>query len=247
MKDGKANFFVVIVALLFCGGTVQLFAQQIQVNKDNRTIAVTTSAEAAIPADTAAVHIGFLTYGQNEQAAYASGSKISNAIAHALKEAGVPEDSIQSQNQSISPVAQYGNQDWTPEEKVERKFQVVQSWTVKTGAKNAASVLDAAVQAGANQSGQIDWTVADADALQNKAAEKALTRARQVASQMAQGLNATLGALIYASNEAPSQPVEPMPRAGAMSLKAENRVAPLSIQPAKVSRSATVYAVFAIQ
>ena len=49
------------------------------------------------------------------------------------------------------------------------------------------------------------WSVADQDALQARAAKLALDRARQIAQQMASGLNATLGPLVYASNEAPAR------------------------------------------
>jgi uncharacterized protein len=236
--------------LLACGAWLSLSAQQIAVNKDNRTIAVTTSAEANANADTATVHIGFLAYGPNEEAAYSNGSRISNAIRKALTDAEVPQDAIESENQSIMPVPQYGNQEWTPEEKVERKFEVQQSWTVKTSAKNAPHVLDVAVQSGANQSGQIDWTVADEDSLQAKAAELALARAKQIAQQMARGLNASLGPLIYASNESPPRPIVPIGRFATETVAAPQAAAkapPLAISARKVTRSATVYAVFAIQ
>jgi uncharacterized protein len=226
---------------------IPLNAQQIQVNKDNRTIAVSTSAQAVADADTAIVHIGFIVYGPDEQTAYANGSGVSNAIIQALTGSGVEQKSIESENQSISPVDQYGNQNWTPEEKAQRKFQVQQSWTVKTSAKNASQALDIAVKSGANQSGEIDWTVADEDALQAKAAGLALARARQIAQQMAQGLNAALGPLIYASNQAPERVA---PLAGRMTMMAAPpapKVAPLSINARKVTRSADVYAVFAIQ
>jgi uncharacterized protein len=235
--------------LAFFGALTPLRAQQIQVNKDNRTIAVTTNADAEAPADTATVHIGFVAYGQDEQTAYANGSKVSNSVTQALSGAGVPADSIQSENQSVTPVPEYGNQNWSAEERVERKFQVQQSWLVKTSAKDAARVLDVAVKAGANQSGQIDWSVADDDALEAKAAGLALARARRIAEQMAQGLHVGLGGLIYASNQTPAPPVVPMMR---MSMAAPApapppQVAPLAISAQKVTRSATVYAVFAIQ
>ena len=180
------------------------------VSKDNRTIAVTTSADANADADTVTVQIGFLAYGADQDSAYALGSKTSNAIAAALKAAGIPPDAIQSESQSIAPVQQYGNQEWTPAEKAERKFQVQQSWSVKTAAANGARVLDVAVKAGANQSGQMSWSVADQDGLQAKAAKLALDRARQIAQQMAAGLNATLGPLVYASNEAPARGPQPL-------------------------------------
>ena len=237
-------------ALIFSVVAVSSHAQQIVVSKDNRTIAVTTSAEANADADTVTVQIGFVAYGPDQDSAYATGSKVSNAIAAALKAAGIPQDAIQSESQSIAPVQQFVTQDWTPAEKTERKFQVQQSWNVKTAAANGAKVLDVAVKAGANQSGQMTWSVADQDALQAKAAKLALDHARQIAQQMAAGLNATLGPLVYASNEAPPRGNEPLNGRAVpmMALKAgPAEVAPLSISAQKVTASATVYAVFSIQ
>ena len=236
-------------ALIVCALAATSHAQQIVVNKDNRTIAVTTSADASADADTVTVQIGYLVYGADQDSAYALGSKTSNAIAAALTAARIPKDAIQSQSQSITPVQQYGNQEWTPAEKASRKFQVEQGWTVKTGAANGAQVLDTAVKAGANQSGQMTWSVEDEDALQAKAAKLALERAREIAQQMAGGLNATLGPLVYASNEAPSRqpsPIVMMRKESSAPLPAQ-QVAPLSISAQKVSASATVYAVFSIQ
>ena len=235
-------------ALVFSVVAVSSHAQQIVVSKDNRTIAVTTSAEANADADTVTVQIGFVAYGPDQDSAYATGSKISNAIAAALKAAAIPPDAIESESQSIAPVQQFVTQDWTPAEKTERKFQVQQSWNVKTAAANGAKVLDVAVKAGANQSGQMTWSVADQDALQAKAAKLALDRARQIAQQMASGLNATLGPLVYASNEAPAHTPQPLIQFRAMAAApAPKEVEPLSVSAQKVTASATVYAVFSIQ
>jgi uncharacterized protein YggE len=225
-------------------------AQQIVVSKDNRTIAVTTSADASAEADTVTVEIGFIQYGADQDSAYAAGSKTSNAIAAALKAAGIPQEAIQSESQNIGPVQNYGgDQNWTPAEKAQRKFQVQQSWSVKTAAGNGARVLDVAIKAGANQSGQMTWSVQDEDGLQAKAAKLALDRARQIAQQMAGGLNASLGPLVYASNEAPSRGPQPLMRSEAMMAAAPmaQKVEPLSVSAHKVTASATVYAVFSIQ
>src|SRR3984885_10581904 len=235
--------------VLLAAVAIPSYAQQIVVSKENRTIAVTTSADAEAQADTVTVQIGFVEYGADQDSAYAVGSKTSNAIAAALKAAGIPEDAIQSESQSITPVQQYTNQDWTPAEKAERKFQVQQGWSVKTAAGNGAKVLDVAIKAGANQSGQMTWSVQDEDGLQAKAAKLALDRARQIAQQMASGLNASLGPLVYASNEAPSrgpQPLMAAQRPMAAASKAE-KVEPLAVNAHKVTASATVYAVFSIQ
>jgi uncharacterized protein len=223
-------------------------AQQIDVNKTNRTIAVTATDKATADAEVATVHIGFQVYAADSQSAYALGSKTSNAIIGALKKSGVEDSAIQSEAQSVAPVQQYENQNLPEAQKAQRQFQVSQSWSAKTSAKNAASVLDAAVQAGANQSGQIDWDVADPDALEAQAAESALKRAHAIADQMSKGLGTTLGPLIYASNQVAERPM-PMQRAmaGTMAMKADKAVAPLALSPRKVTTSATVYAVFSIE
>ncbi len=66
----------IITAVLFLAAVaVPSHAQQIVVSKDNRTIAVTTSADAHADADTVTVQIGFLAYGTDQESAYALGSK----------------------------------------------------------------------------------------------------------------------------------------------------------------------------
>jgi uncharacterized protein YggE len=223
-------------------------AQTIQVNKDNRTIAITATASVTAMADVATVHIGFITYGPDNDAAYAAGSSLSNAIIKSLIAAGVPGDAIESENQNVSPVQDYQNDKLTPAEKAQRKFQVTQSWNVRANATDAAKILDLAVKAGANQSGQIEWSLKDENAPQAEAAGKALQRARTVAGEMARGLDTKLGNLIYASNETQAEPVRPLMKNmvmnGAMAAPA---TPPLAINPRRIEKSATVYAVFAIE
>lgn len=224
------------------------YAQTIQISKENRSIAITAMGSASVTADTAMIHVGYHVYGPDSAAAYGKASRLSNAIAQALKNAGVAKDAIESDTQSIAETQPYELEKLTPAEKAQRKFRVQQSWTVKTDAKNAAKVLNDAVNAGANAGGQIDWTVADENGLEAQAAGHALTRARAIAAQMAKGLGIKLGDLIYASNQGP-EPRPVMMRAMAQSPRnSENAApAPLSIQPHKVERSATVYAVFSIE
>jgi uncharacterized protein YggE len=228
--------------------TIPANAQTIQVNKDNRTIAITATDKVIATADTATVHIGFIAYGPDSDAVYATGSRLSNAIIKSLTSAGIPSDAIESENQNVSPVQDYQVDKLTPAEKAQRKFQVTQSWTVRANASDAAKILDLAVKSGANQSGQIDWSLKDENAPQAEAAAKALQRARTVAGEMAKGMNVKLGALIYASNETQAEPVRPLMKNmvvnGAM---AAMTVAPLAINPRQIEKSATVYAVFAIE
>jgi hypothetical protein len=246
MKILRLSVAAISLFALAVPAGVFLRAQTIQVSKDNRTIAITATDSVIVMADTATVHIGFITYGPDKDAAYASGSGFSNGIVKALTAAGVPNDAIESENQNVSPVQEYQVDKLTPAEKAQRKFQVTQSWTVRTNASDAARVLDLAVKAGANQSGQIDWSLKDGNAPQAEAAAKALQRARTVAGQMAAGMNVKLGALIYASNETQAEPPRPLMRAMAAAPMAD-KVQPLAINPRRIEKTATVYAVFAIE
>ena len=226
---------------------ILLKAQTIQVNKDNRTIAITATDRVIVMADTATVHIGFIAYGPDKDAAYAAGSAASNGIIKALTAAGVPNDAIESENQSVSPVQEYQVDKLTPAEKAQRRFQVTQSWTIRANAADAAKILDLAVRAGANQSGQIEWSLKDENAPQAEAAAKALQRARTVAGEMAAGMNVKLGALIYASNETEAEPVRPLMKAMNSAMAPAPPPPPLAINPRRIEKSATVYAVFAIE
>lgn len=219
--------------------------QTIQVDKANRSIAVTATADASAMADTARISIGFQVFAPDAQAAYGQGSQLSNAIVSALKKAGVGDKEIQSENQSLDRTQFPFNDKTPPEERARRQFTLQQSWTVTTSAKEAARVLQAAIEAGANQSGNIAWELSTREALEAQAAAKALVQARAIAAQMAAGLGVHVGPLLYASNQGPQQRVF-APRVMQMAAAAP-APAPLAILPHKVQESATVYAVFSIE
>jgi uncharacterized protein len=229
------------------GLALQACAQTIQVNRDNRTLAITATDKVTVTADMATVNVGFIAYGPDSNSAYAAGSRISNAIVKALKDSGIPDNAIQSVDQAVAPVQPFQVQNLTPAERAQRQFQVTQSWTVRTAADNAAKTLDVAVKAGANQSGQIAWGFKDESVPEAEAAAKALKRARSLAEQMAGSLNVKLGALLYASNEAQPTPRPLMRAQVAAAPMAMGDVQPLAINPREIEKSATVYAVFAIE
>ncbi len=225
-----------------------LAAQQIQISKDNKTISITATEEASTLADTAVVSIGFNTFGKDQDSTYASATQTSNAIVSALTASGVAKDAIQSQEQNLSPL---NSEDFQNKSHYAEgmRFQFSQRWQVTVPADQAAQVLQAAITHGANNSGGIDWQLKNDDALEAETAQKALNHARDIAEHMAQGLGAKLGTLLYASNQIPV--VNGIgPRMYSMAAApAEQRVSlkPLAISPARITRSATVNAVFAIE
>jgi len=235
----KFDLAFVVPAILFV--VVPLSAQQstqpqMKVDSSNRTLTVSANESVSVEPDLAILHIGFVTPPEDAKSAYADGSRASNDIIAALKQAGLQENAIRSESQ-------YLDRDWTTKL---RKYTLHQQWTVKVSPERAAEVLDIAVNAGATSSGQIDWTVKDEKALETDALDKAAARAKANAEVLAKGMGVRLGSLIYVSNQMSAPPFpRPMPM---MAMKsAEPATQPLSIEPHQVSREANVYAVFAIE
>ena len=215
--------------------------------KGVRSIAITATDKVIHQADVATVHIGYELYGPDQPTAYASASKASNSIMDALRSANVPKDMIESEQQSVAPMDNYQLNQLPASERASHAFVAQQSWTVRTSADDAARVLDIATKAGANKSGQIDWSLKDPNAASAEAAAKALQRARTQAQAMATGLNVKLGQLLYASNQVQAEPIRPMPMAGMVTQLQKAAPPPLAINARQIETSATVYAVFAIE
>ncbi len=237
------SWIILALALLFAHAVL---AQTIQVSAANKTIAITATDEATETADVAAVTVGYEVFGPDSASAYAQGGRISQAVLDALHKLGVADKDIESGSQGLERYSDFDNKD-TPAERAQKQFVMRQSWTVTVAPAQAAEVIRAAVAVGANQSGAIDWKVADRQALQARAAAAALVKARAIAAQMAEGLHVKLGDLVYASNQAPE--VRPVFRALMAGAAKATAPAPplLEIRPQTVREEATVYAVFAIE
>jgi uncharacterized protein len=223
-------------------------AQDIQINQQNKTIAVTADESVSADAEVAVLDIGYHNYAAAQDLAFGSNVRVARAITKALLQANVPEGNIETEKLRLGPAQAY--QDWTEQMKKERAFEAQQSWHVSVSVAQAKTVVDAAVRAGANEIDDVEWNVIDPVALQAEASGAALAKARSIAEQMAKGLGIKLGELVYASNRAP---VPRMWRGMVQTSQAEvagtatEQEPRLKLFPQKVKSDATVYAVFAIQ
>jgi uncharacterized protein len=231
---------ITVAALALLAGVpcVAQMASQPQINiaQANRTLSVSAEGRVTTEPEIAILHVGFETKPQDAKSAYADGARTSNTIVAALKDAGIAEGSIRSERQ-------YLQRDYTNA----HKFTLVQSWTVKAPAGRAAEILDVAVTAGANSTGEMEWTVNDPKALDAQALEQAAKSAQQDAEALAKAMNARLGALVYVSRDQPQQVRPMMMSRGVMAMAKADNAPPLSIEPQQVIRTATVYAVYAIE
>jgi hypothetical protein len=235
----KSSFiFAAILVLGTLAAAQQTTQAQLKIESANRTL--TVSAEERVTADPeiAILHIGFETQPSDAKTAYAIGAKTSNVIVTALKNAGIPEASIRSENQHLQNELGKAH-----------RFKLVQQWTVKAPPDRVAEILDVAVAAGATDSGQIDWTVQDVRALEDQALDRAASRAKANANVLAKGMGVHLGSVIYVTNQVSEPQFQSMAYVNGNNADANYMAVPkaLAIEPRKVSRTATVYAIFAIE
>ena len=237
-------------AVLLLIGSSYSLGQEIQVNRQNKTIAVTADESVTADAGVAVLAIGYHNYAGTYDAAFQDNLRAAERIEKALLAAGIGKESIETEKLQLTRTEPGDN--WTPDMKKERQFEAQQSWHVFIAVSRAQAVVDLAVQSGANDVADVEWNVADPLALQAKASGAALAKARTIADQMAKGLGAKLGDLVYASNRAP------VPKflggygynavdSGERSVLLEPNRPKLTLFPQKVKSDATVYAVFAIE
>jgi uncharacterized protein YggE len=247
MKLLKANLLISL-CLTTCA---VLSAQSIEINRNNKTIAISTSDEATAPADIAAITIGFEIYGQDSSSLSSRAGELSHAILDALHKAGVEDKAIESKSQSVERNSSF-DEKATKYEQGTMPFVFSQSWEVRVTPEMAAHTIGSAIAAGANDSGSITWLLSDRKGLQAKAAENALIKARAVAEHMAKGLNVKLGELVYASNQTPNVRFYGTVNSSAQTVTVSTNaapvpvVSPIELRPQTIREEATVYAVFSI-
>ena len=213
-----------IVVVLIAGGAY-IFGKTIESRHlDRITITVPGEGEVTAVPDIARLTFGVQTGRQPTAKAAMKllGERMAEAF-EAVKAAGVEEQDIASRQLSLSPLY-----DWQEGERIDRGFEASQTLGVKVRKLvKISDVLDAAVRAGANQAGDVSFTIDDPDALRAEARTEALADAKEKAKTLAAELGVTLGEFRGYWEEGGVPPVMPYAME-AMSLDAEavGRIAP---------------------
>ncbi len=248
--------FILPSALFFCMAAAPVVhSQGIQINRQNRSISVRAMETVEVQPEIAVVTLAYVNFAATQTAAYDENVRTSAKIIQSLLSAGLKKQQIQTSQIQLVRQTSEDRDNERPVDR-DRQFKAMQSWDIRVAAAQAQNVVDRAVAAGANQVQNVDWTVADTDALEARANAAALDKARHVAEQMATRLGGKVGELLYASNSS-------APYAGAIygvgsgggtfqtsmaTLVGKATLRPvLRLFPQKVRQQATVYAVFALE
>jgi len=240
---------VMCFLVLFAGFALSTRAQDIQVNRENKTVAVSVTKSVEVQPELGSVQIGYRNQGRLQSSVYEENGRQAQKIIEALLAAGVKKEDIQTEAVQLGRVDEPSRE--SQQEKAPR-FEAAQTWKIRVPIGAVQKVVDQAVAAGANDVSDVVWSVADPDALDVKARGEAISKARQIVDEMAKSLGGRVGGLLYVSNGEPSGSYF---RAGGgfgngnlQTVEVSATKLPiLNLFPQKVRREVTIYAVFALE
>lgn len=163
-----------------------------------RTIRVVGTGEAQAAPDEAYLDFGVETTAPTAQAAAEQNARAMEQVIRALTSAGVPRREIQTHNYSVFP--DYGPPRPGTEEPTLRGYRVTNLVTARTEQiARVGSLVDAALQAGANRVQGVRFGLKNAETVRAEAIRGAVAKARADAAAIAAALGVRLGAVLDAS------------------------------------------------
>jgi|SRR5690242_8575001 len=157
-------------------------------------ITASSTGEAQLTPDRAAVYIGVQTRASTANAAARDNAQRQRAIIDAIVALGIPRDQISTENYTVAPDTRYDQQ---------TQRTTVTGYVVSNVVRvevrrieQVGTVLDTALAKGANQINSLDFFSSSTDSARHQALAQAVVRARSDAEAMARAAGGTLGALV---------------------------------------------------
>lgn len=196
-----AALSVLVLASVGCAeGEGQFDMERLTSGDGEEQIRVSGSGSVGAAPDQVVVRLGVETMADTASAALSENSQQMERVINALQDAGVPEENIQTQTVQLRP--QYTRPEPEPGEPREQQRELVgyiASNVVEAVSDDLGTVgdlLDAAVEAGANQVEGIRFEVTQQTDLLTQAREAAWEDAEQKAQQLADLAGGELGDVI---------------------------------------------------
>ncbi len=237
---------------LFCSAmmvtTMALSPLALASDSDMSVLRVTGESQLSVPADLAAFSIGVQNSAPEALAALEKNSQMMQQLKRALVEAGVSDDELSSGAFSVQPQWQSRPRNtengWKPSI---IGYQAQAQLLVETGRLDkVADYIQAGVDAGANQIGQLRFSLQDDERVHQQALTQATAQARQRAEVVANAAGVELGAL--SRIDVDPQQIRPYPsnRVNSMARMASEGVVPVVV-PANIDVHATIELTYRLQ
>lgn len=154
----------------------------------SREMTVTGNGEIIAQPDYVQIQIEVRTEGKDVSLAQQENARIMNRVIESLLALTIPREAIQTTAYTISP-----NYDYIEGRQVFRGYEVQNAITVKiTDISQAGTVIDTAIQNGANHVSAIQFKIEDSDAYYQRALNLALLNAIAKAKSMAETMRVPL-------------------------------------------------------
>ena len=202
-------------------------------------ISVTGEAQISVPPDVAHIDAGVTSDAKTAREASDANTAAMGKVLVALKGAGIDEKDIQTSRLALQP--EYAPNRSGPSPIV--GYRASNRVTIRLrDVGKVAGVIDILVSAGANDIGNISFSVSQASKLLDDAREKAVADARRKAEVYARAAGVTLGAPLSIAEEGSAMPVF---RAKAVAAMPE--ALPTPVAPGEETLSVSVNVVWAIK
>ncbi|MCS7219705.1 MAG: SIMPL domain-containing protein [Anaerolineae bacterium] len=234
--------------LAFASSPRETKAQSTSSTNVNRTITVIGQGRVHVRPDIAQAQIGVEVFAPTVKEATAKNREQMTAVLAALRKAGIADRDIQTSNYSIFFEREPGipmpaTAEGIPGE-LQGRYRVSNMVQVTIRDLDAvASVLDAAIEAGANNIWGVNFSLEDSSAAESEARAKAMANARAKATELAELAGLKLGEVVSIS-ESISSPY-PVMAFAAMERIGVGGSGPIS--PGELDFQASLQVVFEVQ
>jgi uncharacterized protein len=194
MRNKTIFLFVIAVlalGLTACGSALAQGVEPTQpITPSIRTLTVNGSAQAFLTPDIAYISVGVESQDADASQAVAANNAQAAQVIQRLKDLGIADRDIRTNNFSIFPSQEYDR------DGLRQGTIFIVSNTVQVTVRNLSNlgdILDASVEAGANNIYGIQFDVADKTAALKSAREGAIANAQELAGELADAAGVTLG------------------------------------------------------
>ena len=201
-----AGFAILVLFLVFAGfnqfvNAVNSYRNGGAINA-YQTVSFSGEGKAKAAPDTAKIEIGLLTEGKDSISVQNENSSKMNSVIKFLKNQGIKDEDIKTNNYNLSPKYDYNKGKSTLAGYILNQSLSV---TIRDIAK-VGDILDGAVSNGANQINSISMLVDKPEELKNKAREEAVKQAKEKAKFTSKTAGFRLGRIIGFNENSAGEP-----------------------------------------
>lgn len=185
-------FVVFLGAIVWVLNGIKTFSVIGRAPVPERTIAVSGEGKVQVRPDVATIDLGVVSQKTTQEAAVTEATNKMNAVVSRLRALGISENDLQTQQYTVYPRYDYPNG-----RQVASGFEAQQRLTVRVrNQQQMPQVLKVGTDEGANQIGDLRYTIDDPEPLRAQARQKAIASANAKARQLASSVGVRLGRVV---------------------------------------------------